>query len=185
MPLKILPNYLTNRKQAAYCNSKYSQTKTISTGIDTGTNTFVMYMNDLVHSSSLFEYTLCADDISLLMKDKDVHNLHSSLTSELHTIKHWIKVNKLRLNVSKTSHIVFQNRSVNNHIPAVLLEGESLQGVTHTEFFGMSVDENLNWRTQIDNVYMTLSRACGMFYKTRDQPTTEALRSIYYTLCYP
>ncbi len=57
---------------------------------------------------------------------------------------YWIKANKLRLNVGKTNYIVFQNRSVNNYIPLVLLEDESLQCVAYTKFFGVFIDENLN-----------------------------------------
>ncbi len=66
-----------------------------------------------------------------------------------------------------------------------MLEGESLQCVTHTKFLGIFIDENLNCRTQIDNVYMKLSRMCGILYKISEQLTAEALLSIYYTLYYP
>lgn len=189
VPLKLLQNYLTNRTQAVYCNSKYSLTKSISIGVPQGSilgpTLFLIYINDIINSTSKFQCTLYADDINCLMKDKDIHKLHADLTSELHQINHWIKLNKLRLNVSKTKYIVFQNRSVKNHIPPVLLEGESLNCVTHTKFLGIYIDENLNWRTHIDNVCMKLSRMCGILYKIRDQLPTEALLSIYYTLCYP
>lgn len=189
VPLQLFESYLSNRSQSVYCNGNYSTSKFISKGVPQGSLLgpilFLVYINDIVNASSKFQYTIYADDTNLLLADKDVLSLHRSLTTELHFINQWIQINKLKLNISKTNYILFQNRSLDYHLPPVLLEGEILKNVSHTKFLGVVIDKNLNWNYQINNVYLKLSRMCGMLYKVRNHLTTEAMLSIYYTLCYP
>ena len=64
-----------------------------------------------------------------------------------------VKNNKLKLNIAKPNYIVFQNRSIDYHLPPLLLEGETLNNVTHTKLLGVHRDKNLNWNYQINNVY--------------------------------
>ena len=118
------------------------------------------------------------------MADKDINELHLNLNTELNLISQWIKSNKLKLNVSKTNYIFFQNRSIKKHLPPLQLEGETISQVCHTKFLGVRIDENLNWRFHIDDVFLEISKICGIMYKIRHNLTTESLISIYYTLCY-
>ena len=91
----------------------------------------------------------------------------------------------MKLNISKTNYIFFQNRSLKNTIPPIKLEGEILKQMNHTKFLGVLIDENLNWKLHIDEICFKVAKTCGIMYKIRYNLTTEALISIYYTLCYP
>ena len=93
--------------------------------------------------------------------------------------------NKLKLNISKTTYILFQNRSVKYSIPPLVLDGEIIKQVNYTKFLGVNIDQNLNWKYHIDHVCLKLSKITGILYKVRHNLTTEAMISIYYTLCYP
>ena len=48
----------------------------------------------------------------------------------------------------------------------------------------MTIDENLNWKEHIDQTCVKLSKLNGILYRVRHNLTTEAMISIYYTLCY-
>lgn len=73
-----------------------------------------------------------------------------------------------------------------NSIPPILLDGENIDHVTHTKFLGVSIDENLNWKHHIDNIYIKLSKTTGVLYRVRHNLLAdEAMLSIYYTLFYP
>ena len=96
----------------------------------------------------------------------------------------WIKINRVKLNISKTKYILFQSRSLHNSLPSFSIEGETLTSVCQTKFF-VQIDENLNWSFQINKVFSKLPRMCGILYRIRDNLTTEALLNICYTLCYP
>lgn len=189
LALRLFESYITNRSQAVCCNGKYSDLRFLFAGVPQGSilgpTLFIIYINDIIHSSSKFKFTMYADDTNLLLEDSDLETLHSNLLKELDLVNYWLKSNKLKLNLAKTHYICFQNRSVNNQIPPIILEDQQLQCISHTKFLGVTIDENLNWNYHINNVYTKLSRVCGILYKVRYLLTPEALLSIYYTLCYP
>lgn len=135
--------------------------------------------------SSKFKFIMYADDTTLILADKNINFLHSTLTVELNSVHDWVKSNKLKLNISKTNCIFFQNRSIKNIFPQLSLQGETLSQVPHTKFLGVFVDENLNWKHHIDQVCIKVSKICGILYKVRYNLTLDALLSIYYTLYYP
>ncbi len=69
-----------------------------------------MYINDIVNASSKCNLIIYADDTTLLLKDKNIESLHTTLSSELIIIKLWVQSNNLKLNISKSNYILFQNR---------------------------------------------------------------------------
>ena len=60
-----------------------------------------------------------------------------------------------------------------------------MQQVTHTIFLGVTMDENLNWKHHIGQTGLKFSKITGILYRIRNNLTTEAMSSIYYTLCHP
>lgn len=187
--LKLFHSYLSNRKQSVFCNNAYSPFKEIVNGVPQGSVLgpllFLLYINDFINVSDKFNFVIYADDTTLLLKDKNLHSLHTNLISELNKVKLWIKFNKLSLNISKTKYMLFQNRSVKNSIPPVTLNDTVIEHVNYIKFLGITVDDNLNWKRHIDLTCTKLSKVTGVLYRIRHNLTIEAMISIYYTLCYP
>ena len=111
---------------------------------------FFIYINDIVNASSNLQFIVYADDTTVVLKDKNINSLHANLISELENISSGIHSNKLKLNVSKTNCILFQNRSLNSVLPPVFLNNELIQQVKYTKFLGVVIDEHLNWKHNID-----------------------------------
>ena len=188
-PLHLFHSYINNRKQAVFCNSVYFTTKVISSGVPQGSVLgpilFLIYINDLVRCSSKLKFTIYADDTTLLMADKNLQTLHTNLCNEFGNVYQWTKHYRLKLNVNKTNYILFQNRSVRQCLPPVLLDGERIERVEHTKFLGVYIYEHLAWSQHIKKVCLKFSRTCGILYRIRKQLSTDAMLSIYYTLAYP
>ena len=99
--------------------------------------------------------------------------------SEINNVRLWIKSNKLKLNISKTNYIIFHNRSVNNSILPISLDGEPIKQISHTKFLGVTIDENLNWKYHIDNTCLKLSKITSILYRVRHDLSKETIISIY------
>ena len=93
-----------------------------------------------------------------MINDKNLNELHVKVTSELNNVKCWIQAYRLRLNISKTNYILFQNRSRKYSIPPVLVDGTIIEQVSHTKFLDVIIDENLNWKHHIDQTCLKLSK---------------------------
>ena len=72
---------------------------------------FILYINDMCNVSTLLKPILFADDSNVFYSGKDIDELCSVVSIELHKLCVWFQVNKLSLNKSKTNFMVFANRS--------------------------------------------------------------------------
>ena len=82
---------------------------------------FLIYINDLPSSSSLFSFSTFVDDTSLLLKScRDVH--HNSFITELNKVMNWFKLIKLLLNYKKSHYIFFGPHYPIQYNPEFLLQ---------------------------------------------------------------
>ena len=75
---------------------------------------FIIYINDLENSTSIYDFIMHADDTTLFCNVDSIPeaNRHIVLNSELDNIScNWLASNKLSLNVSKTKYIFCPKQS--------------------------------------------------------------------------
>ena len=51
-----------------------------------------------------------ADDTTVFASHSDINNVHANVNRELVDVDNWRKVNRLSLNVSKTSYMIISNQ---------------------------------------------------------------------------
>ena len=98
---KCFESFLTNRTHYIEINGIKSDSYTPNIGVPQGSFLrpilFIIYVNDLPSSSSLFSFSVFADDASLLLKScRDVY--HNTFITELNKVMDWFKLNRLLLN---------------------------------------------------------------------------------------
>ena len=97
---KILKSYLTNQ----YQYTKVGNTKSSIQKIDCGVP--LQYIKNL---KSVFEFSIClfADSTFLVIMDDELSRLEHRVNSQLQLIDKWLRKNKLTLNLSKTTYMLF------------------------------------------------------------------------------
>ena len=188
-------SYLTDRKQTTEVN--VSEAETTLCGVPQssviGPLFFVLYINDIYKSSSLFAFYLFADDTSIILANKNLKELETLVNCELGNVKEWLKANKLSLNIKKKSNfVIFRPRQKNMpFIPRTRI----LDSVTNTYFnlemkdylryLGLMIDSNLSWKWDIESICHKISKSIGIIAKIRHYVPRRILLSVYNSLIVP
>ena len=157
LALDWIRSYFSNRKQYVEYNGHRSLRNEISCGVPQGSILgplfFLLYINDINNASNLLNLILFADDTNVFMSHKDLNYLSDMLNLEMDKLSIWFKANKLSLNLKKTKFMVFkprQKRSICNI--QISIDNQNIVEVKETNFLGVILDENLNWKSEISHV---------------------------------
>ena len=184
-PLKLFTNYLSDRKQLTVIDGVSSNLKEIKCGVPQGSILgpllFLIYINDLPHSTQNLHYVLFADDTSVFCKGSDPRTLFDYFNVQLHEISNWMKANNLILNIAKTNYMLFGTRTVIETNLNLYYENENINRVSNTKFLGVFIDERLSWNHHIDNLCNTLSKNVGILYRMQYLPQN-ILKMLYHSL---
>ena len=130
----------------------------------------------LIHGADVL-LTFTSLNTNVFISHKDPNYLSVMLHSEMDKLSIWFEANKFSLNLKKTKFMVFkprQKRSTCN-IQISILDNQNIVKVKETNFPGLTLDENLHWKSRISNV----ANKCSFFL-----PKT-SLRMLYCSLVYP
>ena len=171
--LHLIINYLTNRKQIVYINNSYSTSQTIKCGVPQGSILgpllFSIYINDLPKASH-FETRLYADDIALILSEKELDTLNKNVNKELIKVENWLNKNKLSLNLAKTKHMLIKPNiknftKTNNFV--IHVSGVKLERSFSTKYLGLILDEDLTWKPHLQYMQKKLAQGVGLMAKMR------------------
>ena len=153
--LSLLKSYLTNRYQYVSYNNTNSKILPIKCGVPQGSVLgpvlFLMYINDLPNITNKCNFTLFADDTTLTFKSHKLNDLEKEINSTLVLICDWLCGNKLVLNIDKTKLILFHRTRV-KHKLNIKINNIAIKQSTNFKFLGILIDENRNWKMQINNI---------------------------------
>ena len=185
-------DYLSNRSQYVNYNNTISSYEKVTCGVPQGSILgpllFILYMNDICNTSKLLSFILFADDTTVFLSDTDINVLYETMNRELKEVCNWFKCNKLSLNASKTNLMLlgtaYKTRN-SNTTHSIYLDGCKLTRVAHTKFLGMIIDENLTWKTHIENVCKLCSRNIGVLNKVKHFLPKKSLYQLYCSFILP
>lgn len=184
----LLKSYLQNRLQCVDIVGNHSNFLPISIGVPQGSILgpllFLIFINDLPFCSSILKFILFADDTNIFLTGKHVDTLIAIANDELTKVSHWLKCNKLILNLTKSNYIIFNQK----HMPLpniqITIDSIVIEQVHETKFLGVLIDSDLTWSGHINSVCLKLSRTLGILNKIKNNLNKHALFQLYYSLFY-
>nr|CAB3266990.1 reverse transcriptase [Phallusia mammillata] len=188
-PLELFRSYLSHRKQCTRIENVTSKLLNVTCGCPQGSSLaplfFSLYINDLP-TASKFTTKLFADDTCLSMSSESLTDLQANVNKELVYVDNWMRHNKLSLNTSKTTYLLFcPSKRLNTQQFSISIGSQQIQRSTETKYLGVYIDDQLKWEKHIAHVERKLAQACGIMYKLRDYFGQQFLRIIYYSFAYP
>ena len=184
----LFQNYLFNRQQYVEYNGATSHKLKISTGIPQssilGPLLCLIYINDLPSVSNVLQMLMYADDTTLNCNFNSTNNVNR-INEELCKVSAWLSANKLAFNGAKTKYIMFCTTNKRIQYPAVTLNNIAIERVSKFKFFGIWLDEYLNWNHHISHISIKLSRINGTMSRLKQICPQSTLMMIYNTLSLP
>jgi hypothetical protein len=92
----------------------------------------------------------------------------------------WFAANKLSLNLDKTNLIKFITKNSPQYHLNIGYNDEHIEEGVNTKFLGLQIDNQLNWKTHIDQQVPELSGACYAVRSMLHISNTDTLKSIYF-----
>ena len=110
-----------------------------------------------------------AEDTSLAYSAKSVSDIFSVMNYELESLRKWLSINKLSLNVAKTTSMLIGTRNTlqdknNGELlkTEFKISEELIQQKTSVKYLGIQIDNQLKWKEHVASVSRKVSRAIGM-----------------------
>jgi hypothetical protein len=180
-------SYLSGRSQFVDVRNGRSDIEQITSGVPQGSVLgpvlFLIYINDMCRVSDRLQFVHFADDTTVFRSGHSLVELENIFNEELYKVGDWLSTNRLSLNVSKSSYMIFKSKP---HLPDINIQirGISINRVHTVKFLGLYVDDRLTFCDHIQNVRSKLNRTIGIMYKLSPYLSETSLKIIYFSLFY-
>ena len=188
--LKLLQNYLYNRKQCKIANGRTSQLRNITCGIPQGSTVgpllFILYVNDIKSVLKHCKYQLYADD-TVFYVSGHMSDITNPMNIDPSNFQHWCTRNKLTINIKKTKYVTFglksQIKKIDEH--RICIGPTQIERVNSYKYLGVTLDNTLNYNCHLKNCIALASHKLFLLSKIRKYLAFDAANRIYKTMILP
>ena len=114
------------------------------------------------------------------MGHKSLKYLRWCLEQDMTNISDWVLANKLTLNISKSSCVLFK-KNKNKVSLSIEINNNPIPQRTHVKFLGIWLDENLNWNHHCNITLNKIKRNTYLLRMGQNCLTQHAFKLIYYS----
>jgi len=190
--LQWMKSYLSDRHQCVTINSTSSENVPLRFGFPQGSTIgpfgFKIYTKALTSIAKKYNINihLYADDTQLYTSfdPKNSKSAKENLEGCIDEIRHWMELNYLKLNDSKTEFLILgSNTDLDRVSEKVLKIGTSeIQNSKSARNIGVFMDETLNLKTHISNTIKSCHAQIHKISRIRKYLTTDASKTIVHAL---
>ena len=153
--LKLIYNYLKDRKQRVRINAEYSYWEEIINGVPQGSVLgpllFNIFINDIFFFVEMSEVCNYADDNSLTVADICIDTIISNLDT-------WFKNNAMLLNKCKCQFMIIEpTRTSRNQKENINLGNQTMEEISNGKLLGIIIDNKSSMRNHMKHICMKAS----------------------------
>ena len=166
-------SYLSNRKQYVSINGYDSNLADVKFGVPQGSVfgplLFLIYFKHLNQPLKFCKVHHFADDTRLLHFSKSTYRLNKYIKLDFKNLTYWLNANRISLNVKKCELVIFKHQRKKLDSPIkIKLNCKRLYPSKSVKYFGIKIDENLNWKQHIHDITIKLNRANSLLFTIRN-----------------
>ena len=147
---------------------------------------FLLYINDISNCSNLGTFILFADDTNIFVEGTSTEDAYRKANLLLNSVKHYMLLNKLHINMSKCCYIHFKPRGTKapnqEDEPNLFIDSFPIKRTQTAKFLGVIVDEQLSWGPHITALRRKLNYASSTLCRIKDSIPVELHRDLYHNL---
>ena len=147
-----------------------------TTGVNTWTFLFLVYINDLALESE-FNVRMFADNTNLTMVSDNYLSLQTKVNCEIQKIDNWLKSNKLSLNYNKTEYMIVTSKKEKCKF-RINIGGHEISPKECIRYLGVMLDDSLTWKQHIAHVSRKLSNGCWALSQVRKYSNSQMVKCI-------
>ena len=110
--------------------------------------------------------------------------MECSLNNDLEVVYDWFRANKLTLNISKSTCLIFSPTKTTYNKLKVCIGNQEIPINSSTKFLGTWLDNELCWHTHLSSLQTKLNQGLGLLCRAKNSLSNTGLKSIYYAHFY-
>lgn len=147
---KILQSYIANRYFRVKCEDEYSKIRKITAGVPQGSvlgpTLYILFTRDIPTPPEAKIATF-ADDTVILVTGSTIQETTTKLQLATDDILNWTKMWRIKLNETKSVHVNFTNKKINN-LP-IYMNGSVVPYANTAKYLGFTLDAKLKWKEHV------------------------------------
>ena len=137
-----------------------------------------------IYLSCDLDLNLFADDSYFSYSSSSPQILEQKINSEMNKVLVWLNINKLTINLNKTSYMIVTKKKINYDFN-ICFGNQQISRCSHASYLGVIIDDKLNWKFHTQHVRKKVVSGCWALHKVKPFVNLPTLRKIYFGLVYP
>lgn len=186
--LKLMNNYLSNRRQAVRIGESLSDWSDIDKGIGQGTNLgpilFNLYMNDLNNLPMHCKMIRYADDVALLFSfaPDDYNTFTAAVKIDMLTLENFHKVNGMSINPKKSKFMIVHRKSQTSKVIRQNIAIDNTTEIQQTDshkYLGLVIDENATLDLHVEGICNKITPVVNILSRLKWTLPKHVLMKVY------
>ena len=120
----------------------------------------------MANISNKVKIILFADDTNLIFKSDNTINLEHIMQEYLDLLYEWLCINKLSINLQKSTAIIFNIRNSLSSIRLnITINNIPIEFDSNITFLDLFIDDKLNWKIHMSHILRKLSKSIAILNK--------------------